>query len=316
MNTYLTSQWGAFRKDVWLEMFPDEDSRQEILDEDFFIEVAREVYEYEKDILKKEIEKCEIEIDQLTKINDGKTHLGALASKYQQVTELRGNERNFLDPEILSDPVLAYEFLENFHEKMVEENVLLLIVSHWYSIISDLDTTLADRYLHLVQTFFVKRNLRYQIRIVSNQFVFEYNPAVLAMECILRTGDRYRASDRGDIFDSFEKDLRELYSDQSEQKIQSIMRTSSNLIEHSLNVCANTTGKTTRRLIERGSMPADFFPHDKIKDMILDFNDFFNSYPNLRHAGNLETKKRRLVEKDAVMLGSFAALFSDYLTRK
>lgn len=312
MNTYLTSQWGAFWKDVWLELFPDER-----VDGDFFIEVARVPYEYERKRLSELLNNRAAELDAKLRSMAAESDKEGIARLMSQEEQVRDGIRSYLDPGALSDPRLAHDFLHIFHTRQVSEDAVCSFVVGWHSIIFDMNHELAAMYADLVRDFFEKRNLRYRIRFSSRGLLLEYNPAILFAECFYRLRHFYSIdSVRADIYEDFDKDIRELIFDESESRVRSVMRTSSNLLERSANICAGQDGMTLGKLMGEGYLPDELFPHENVKELIRNYNRFLNDYPALRHTGTEASKNRSLLEKDAVFLGSLSALFSDYLLRK
>lgn len=288
METYLEKRIGDFTKHFLDKILEEEDPENPYSD-DFFIELARPVYDWELKRIQEEIKKQPI-------------------GDFLRVIEKRNEVIGSLD--VLNNKEDARTFLESWFLNIdLEEDFLQdLVFKKWYDILSEISEDLGEIYINSFIDFSNKFNLRYSIRKTSRgNHVLQLRPEVIALEELISLKETHF-----DEYDKFSREFSNLLVEDDQHVYCKILTESSNLVEYTANIKAGVRGNTLNEAL--GKILPFPFPHEKAKESLSKIYAFYSDYKGIRHGGG-STGLRILEQKDAIHLSIITALFASYICK-
>lgn len=288
METYLENKIGDFTK-YFLEVILQEEDPENPYSDDFFIELARPIYDWESRRIITEFKKDPVggELVQLEK---------------------RNNVINTLN--LLTDSTDARTFLESWFVNIEPDEIFLqdLVSNKWHDILCEISNDLGERYINLFKEFSDKFNLRYSIRTTSRgNYVLQLRPEICALEELISLKGTHLSE-----YEKFSREFSNLLTESDPHVYAKILKESSDLVEYTANIKAGVTGNTLNEAVNK-ILPQPF-PHEKAKDSLSKIYAFYSDYKGIRHGG-ASTGLRALEQKDAIHLSIITALFASYINK-
>jgi hypothetical protein len=214
--------------------------------------------------------------------------------------------------QICNDPVTAMcEFGKIKGTDFKSECSIAQFIEDSYQVIEDYGVNgYSEKYKSLLRTFFLKYNLRYRLDdpfelrfLLPGSFANLYN-------------DLRRINITNPTLTSLMSDFEYAFNQYSRTLSQADLKTciakASNYAEGLASftsgspIVGNTLGALCNKL--------NTWPHNKVKESIVNLYHFCSDYPGIRHAGTPKSAKRTLDKEDPILVSILLFAFSGYLT--
>jgi len=214
--------------------------------------------------------------------------------------------------EIRNNPVIARtKFLAVKGTDFASEMEIAEFLEETYEVIEDYGITgYSEKYKLFLRNFIIKFNLRYRLDdpfelrfLLPGSFTNLYN-------------DLRRVNSTNPTLVTLMSDFEHAFNQYSRTQTQTDLKTciakASNYAEGLASFTNGnpTTGNTLGALCNQMTT----WPHDKVKDSIVNLYHFCSDYPGIRHGGSPSGVRRVLTNEDPILVSILLFAFSGYLT--
>jgi hypothetical protein len=214
--------------------------------------------------------------------------------------------------EARSNPELARQrFLSLQGTDFASESTIVTFLEAVYSLIDGYDIFgFGDYYKRLIQDLLTKFNLRYRVEIPFGlRFLLPGSFTNLYAELRRLNANNQTMSL---LFDDFEKSFDRYVRSGDDTDLRTCIAKASNYAEGLASATAGnpTSGNTLGTLASK----LKDWPHDKIRQTLIDLYSFCSDYPGIRHGGTPSNVIRVLEIRDLMFASVVLMSFSEYLT--
>lgn len=214
--------------------------------------------------------------------------------------------------EIRNDPIKARQrFLSLKGTDFTSESDIVLFLEDVYTLIDDYEVpSLTDLYQRLLRNALRKFNLRYRLDPpFTLRFMLPGSFANLYDELQHVNSSHSSLADR---LTDFEKAFDRFARTQDDTDLRHCIHMASNYVEGLASVTSGipATGNTLGALVK---VLTDW-PHDKVRESLVNLYHFCSDYPGIRHPGTPASAHRALAIRDATMACLLLLSFAGYLS--
>jgi hypothetical protein len=208
-----------------------------------------------------------------------------------------------------NDPVLAeQQFMETQSSAFGSERLLVHFFSEAHSIIVEFGMPdLTRLYESLLAAFFERYNLRFR---VGYPFEIVVDPGALFCSMIDAVASRTSPDPHLQLLDSHLKRAFDLLA--REGKLPEVHKCIAQASIYVEGIAGSMPGLKPGSLGDLVKKMPDIWPHAGVREAISSLYGFCSNYPNIRHAGNPESRLRELELRDAIIIPMVLMAFSGY----
>lgn len=208
--------------------------------------------------------------------------------------------------EILNDNELAKQEFKNIPPPQSEQTCIKLLEGFYEVLSRFYKGDIAQKYQDKLSEFFQRYNLRYNA--VQNCKI-RLSIQGLLDSLLLRLSEV--ASAEENLAESL-KDLEDSIADiMNSGGEKNCIKNAYNLLEGVTIRKSNSNEDTLGRALRRCTT---LFPHQSLYESVKNINEFWNDYPNLRHAGRSSSRIRNLKKDDAMLIVALSVGFASFIS--